>query len=274
MSNNMCICNPVVIRRLRPYVSHRKTILRLTTLAFLSSLLLTACGSQANSEPVAETVPPVPETVASTTETEEPVQITEEPAQETEEPVQETEEPTAETVEKVNGCEDQPYHDPATSLYILPFAVGETFETGLTNCSSSYHGAGNPDQYAYDFDMPEGTPFIAARGGTVEAVVEDAPSRGDSGPGNYLRIDHHDGTFGLYYHSPEDGIDVEVGDEVEQGDVLGVTGRSGLAGYPHLHFIVVKGSPEYPYDGVAITFRNASPADISLKSYTTYTAEP
>ena len=42
-----------------------------------------------------------------------------------------------------------------------------------------------------------------------------------------------------------------------QGDVLGISGRSGLAGYPHLHFIVVDSEPTYPYHGLAITFRNA-----------------
>ncbi|HXV43684.1 MAG TPA: hypothetical protein VEC96_11530, partial [Anaerolineae bacterium] len=60
---------------------------------------------------------------------------------------------------------------------------------------------------------------------------------------------------------------------VRQGDILGITGRSGLAGYPHLHFIVVQGSPEFPYEGVAISFSNASPADVALKGYTAYTAD-
>lgn len=173
--------------------------------------------------------------------------------------------------ESVAGCDGQIYSDPAESPYVLPFAVGETFMTGLTNCSSSYHGPGEPDQYAFDFDMPVGTPFTAARAGTVFKVVEDAPSNG-GGAGNYVIIDHQDGTYGLYYHSPQDGIDVQVGDEVEQGDVLGVTGRSGLAGYPHLHFIVVKGDPAYPYDGLAISFSNALPADVVLKSRTEYEA--
>ena len=63
---------------------------------------------------------------------------------------------SADTVsaEPVAGCDGQIYIDPATSPYVLPYAVGETFETGLTNCSSSYHAAGQPDQYAFDFDMP------------------------------------------------------------------------------------------------------------------------
>lgn len=181
--------------------------------------------------------------------------------------------PEAQANEPVAGCDGQIYLDPAESPYVLPFAVGETYKTGLTNCSSSYHGAGEPDQYAFDFDMPVGTPFTAVRAGTVFKVVEDAPSSG-GGVGNYVIIDHHDGTYGLYYHSPKDGIDVEVGDKVEQGEVLGVTGRSGLAGYPHLHFIVVQGDPAFPYDGLAISFSNALPADVVLKGRTDYEAGP
>jgi murein DD-endopeptidase MepM/ murein hydrolase activator NlpD len=184
--------------------------------------------------------------------------------------------PTAQTLaeyEPVLGCDGQIYNDPATSPYILPFAVGASYPTGLTNCSTSFHGPGTPDQYASDFDMPEGTPFIAARAGTVYEVVEDQSSTG-GGAGNYVTIDHGDNTYAKYYHSPKDGIDVEVGDEVAQGDVLGITGRSGLAGYPHLHFIVVKDQTEFPYEGIAVSFRNAIPADVALESYSEYEAAP
>ena len=181
--------------------------------------------------------------------------------------------PNTESAINTVGCKYETYPDPATSPYILPFAVGESFKTGLANCSSSFHGAGRPDEYAFDFDMPTGTPFIAARAGTVFRVVEDQPSNGGGdGAGNYVVIDHGDNTFALYLHSPQDGIDVAVGDSVEQGDVLGITGRSGLAGYPHLHFIVVSDSPNYPYNGLAISFRNALPAHTALQSYTEYEA--
>ncbi len=171
----------------------------------------------------------------------------------------------------VTGCDGQTYPAPSESRYVLPYAVGSTHETGLTNCSQSYHGAGQPDQYASDFDMPVGTPFVAARAGRVHRVVEDAPS-GGGGVGNYVHIDHGDGTFGLYYHMPQDGVEVEVGDEVDQGQRLGVTGRSGLAGYPHLHFTVVEGSPVYPYHGVPVSFRNARPSDVALRGNTRYEA--
>ncbi len=72
------------------------------------------------------------------------------------------------------GCDGQTYPALSETPYVLPYAVGETYETGLANCSSSYHGAGQPDQYATDFDMPVGTPFVAARAGRVHRIVEDA----------------------------------------------------------------------------------------------------
>lgn len=171
----------------------------------------------------------------------------------------------------VTGCDGQTYPSPSESPYVLPFAVGEAYQTGLTNCSQSFHGPGQPDQYAFDFNMPVGTPFVAARAGRVRTVVESAASEG-GGVGNYVHVDHGDGTFGLYYHAPQDGIEVEVGDEVAQGQRLGVTGRSGLAGYPHLHFTVVEGSPVYPYDGIPVSFRNARPAHTALEGNTRYEA--
>jgi murein DD-endopeptidase MepM/ murein hydrolase activator NlpD len=170
------------------------------------------------------------------------------------------------------GCVGASYPEIATSPYVIPFAVGMTVATGLGNCSSSFHASG-ADQFATDFNLPAGTPFVAARGGIVSGVVEDQPS-GGGGAGNRLSVDHGDGTSGLYLHSPRDGILVEVGDRVEQGDTLGLVGQSGLAGYPHLHFIVVEGSTAYPYEGVPVTFRNADPADVALRTNGTYRVLP
>ncbi len=172
------------------------------------------------------------------------------------------------------GCTGEAYPDTAETPYVLPFAVGETHPMGLTNCTTSFHGEGTPDQYAYDFDMPLNHPFTAARAGPVIKVYEDDDVEDEGeGPGNHLIIDHHDGTFGMYFHSPHDGIFVEEGDEVEPGDELGLIGKSGLAGYPHLHFIVVRDSTDYPYQGVPVSFRNASPPDVALRMNTEYTAE-
>ncbi|MEM8524249.1 MAG: M23 family metallopeptidase [Bacteroidota bacterium] len=171
--------------------------------------------------------------------------------------------------EVIEDCTGQTYPNPLNSSYVVPFFPGASFSMGLGNCSASFHAAGNPDQHAYDFDLPEGSIFIAARSGIVVKVVKDQASNG-GGVGNYLVIDHEDDTFGLYYHSPKDGIYVEVGDEIEQGQTLGIVGRSGLAGYPHLHFIVVKRRYNYPYRGVAVNFRNINPMVTIPASYVDY----
>lgn len=131
--------------------------------------------------------------------------------------------------------------------------------------------AGLFDEYAFDFNMNEGTPFHAARGGVVHTVIENQSSKG-GGSGNWLIIDHGDSTFGIYLHSPKDGIDVQKRDTIMQGQVLGKVGKSGLAGYPHLHFIVVKDSPVWPYKGIPVSFKNALPPDVVLKTDGEYTA--
>jgi murein DD-endopeptidase MepM/ murein hydrolase activator NlpD len=166
----------------------------------------------------------------------------------------------------VLGCDGQPYPTLDQSPYIVPFPPSTTVETGLTNCSSSFHGADRPDRYATDFDMPEGTPFTAARGGTVHSVREDT----EGGSGNWVLIDHGDGTMAYYAHSPNDGVLVEVGERVEPGDALGLVGRTGLAGYPHLHFVVVRAPGTWPYDSVPVSFRNVDPPHTALETGATY----
>jgi len=168
------------------------------------------------------------------------------------------------------GCGENVYPNPEISEYILPLHPGTEFSTGLTNCSSSFHSAGNPDQHAFDFDLPTGTEFIAARAGRVAKVVEDQSDFGGDGVGNYLVINHGDGSYGLYYHSPKNGIEVEEGQQVSQGQVLGLIGQSGYAGYPHLHFIVTQFGYEYPYTGEFISFSNVVPTTVVLQSYTSY----
>ena len=167
------------------------------------------------------------------------------------------------------GCDGKVYPDPNSSPYLVPLSPGLIFNTGLTNCSTSFHAPDLPDRYAFDFDVPEGTEFYASREGVVAHLVNDQRS-GGGGVGNLVVIDHLDNTFGLYLHSPENGIAVSIGDEVTKGQLLGVTGRSGQAGYPHLHFIVVQNDFQWPYDPIPITFANIIPADVIIKSNSTY----
>ena len=57
--------------------------------------------------------------------------------------------------------------------------------------------------------------------------------------GNTVIVDHGYGLMTLYSHLSR--IDVEVGQEVESGQRLGLSGQTGLAGGDHLHFAVLLG---------------------------------
>lgn len=54
------------------------------------------------------------------------------------------------------------------------------------------------------------------------------------GYGNYIIIDHGNDFITLYGHLTE--VDVEVGDEIKQGDVIGKMGSTGFSTGDHLHF--------------------------------------
>jgi murein DD-endopeptidase MepM/ murein hydrolase activator NlpD len=140
----------------------------------------------------------------------------------------------------------------------------------LTNCDGSFHSEGLPDAYALDFNMAIGTPFTASRAGAVVHVVESGADLGD--PNNLVVVDHGDGTFAQYMHLTQNGADVDVGNAVQPGDPIGRSGATGLAGYPHLHFVVTRGSWSYPYTSVPVTFRNTRANPRSLLMGQTYTA--
>jgi murein DD-endopeptidase MepM/ murein hydrolase activator NlpD len=93
-------------------------------------------------------------------------------------------------------------------------------------------------RYSFDFELPIGTPVLAARGGVVFQVQDGygEGSTGESGErGNVVVIWHEDGTFGLYGHLRE-GICAREGEAVGAGDFLGWSGNSGYTTGPHLHF--------------------------------------
>ena len=170
------------------------------------------------------------------------------------------------------GCPAYNYPNWETSDYVLPFPVGKTYRVELANCSSSYHSAQYPDKFAYDFVMDIGTAITASRAGTVIHLEESGQDFNH--PNNLVTIDHGDKTFAHYMHLTKNGAVVELGDQVKQGDLLGYSGATGLAGYPHLHFIVVKDDPSWPYQGLPISFSNTTANPRGLASYTDYEALP
>lgn len=164
------------------------------------------------------------------------------------------------------------YPGQATSPYVLPYQIGRAFTIGQGNCGRGSHARGSVVQFAYDVLMPIGTPIVAARRGAVLLVEErfnDGTRRG--GEENYINVVHHDGTVAGYVHLTINGALVNVGDAVERGDIIALSGDSGSSTEPHLHFHVQAciGCPTVP-----IVFFNTRPHPIGLLVRETYRAEP
>ncbi len=129
--------------------------------------------------------------------------------------------------------------------YRLPYPGGVTWRVVQgNNTAGSHQGL---FAYAWDFRMPVGSPISAARGGVVSAVKQDSDEHG-WGPAyadknNFILIDHGDDSTGEYLHIPRNGARVRVGQRVEAGEILGLSGFTGQTRGPHLHFMVQHTTP-------------------------------
>ena len=155
------------------------------------------------------------------------------------------------------------------SSYKLPWAAGASHAVMQGNFSVQSSGGGcisgcgthddDAMRYAWDFDLPEGTEVLAARGGTV--ALMNGSWRSDHCGGinasdggtitsqligneaNFVEIAHGDGTSALYLHLSEVAPAIErkavTGEPVLQGELLGLSGKTGYTQcVPHLHFQV------------------------------------
>lgn len=128
-----------------------------------------------------------------------------------------------------------PRPDPA-ARYAFPFGGDRPRKLSQGTLGGPTHQGIH--RYSFDFELPIGTPVLAARRGVVFQVQDGygQGSAGESGErGNVVVIWHEDGTFGLYGHLRE-GICAREGEAVGAGDFLGWSGNSGLTTGPHLHF--------------------------------------
>jgi LysM repeat protein len=123
------------------------------------------------------------------------------------------------------GSKTEPYlggSGPAiTGYYVWPIASG-IITQGL-------HGWN-----AVDIGAPKGTSIFAAAEGIV--IVAKFNGAWNGGYGNYVVVQHANGTQTLYAHMSS--VLVSAGDSVSQGQTIGKVGATGEATGPHLHFEV------------------------------------
>ena len=112
------------------------------------------------------------------------------------------------------------------SYYSMPIKIA-------TAClSQGLHGYN-----AVDIAAPRGTPIYAVAAGDV--IVAKNNGGWNGGYGNYVVVSHDNGTQTLYAHMTK--VLASQGEEVSQGEEIGLVGMTGEATGPHLH-IEVRGA--------------------------------
>lgn len=102
--------------------------------------------------------------------------------------------------------------------------------SGVFGSARVFNGVKRNQHTGIDFRVPPGTPIHAANAGRV-LLARDLYFEG-----NCVAIDHGQGLITLYLHLSE--IKVKEGQQVERGGLLGLSGGTGRATAPHLHFAV------------------------------------
>ena len=121
---------------------------------------------------------------------------------------------------------------PSAAGYICP--INGKSKKNITTGYYGYKG-----HTGVDFACGSGTPIVAVKSGTV---VTSTALRNSNGTyrsyGEYVVINHHDGTMTLYAHMLSGSRTVSPNQHVSQGQVIGKIGSTGRSTGPHLHFEV------------------------------------
>ncbi len=131
-------------------------------------------------------------------------------------------------------------NNPSSSGYIRPI-VGY----GITCGWMGYSGHTGVD---FSGSGISGKPVLAAKAGTVVTSTALKYSNGNyRSYGEYIVINHHDGTMTLYAHGAPGSRLVSAGQSVSQGQQIMSVGTTGNSSGYHLHFEVrVNGTPVNP----------------------------
>lgn len=99
--------------------------------------------------------------------------------------------------------------------------------TSLYGLRRVFNGQPKSPHKGVDFDAKQGDPILAVEDGIVVLVSEHYYS------GNIVIVDHGLGVFSSYIHMS--GFNVQKGQKVSRGDVVGYIGSTGRVTGPHLH---------------------------------------
>ena len=149
------------------------------------------------------------------------------------------------------ACEDE------ACILEQPFLLKRPIAPRLTNWIDATYPFGDTSDGKYavhhgvEFNNPSGTEVLAAGDGVVRVAGDDLKTSYANSLdfyGNLVIIEHHhkvisEPIYSVYGHLSE--INVSVGQEVHQGQLIGLVGATGYAIGSHLHFEVRFGKDQY-----------------------------
>jgi murein DD-endopeptidase MepM/ murein hydrolase activator NlpD len=113
----------------------------------------------------------------------------------------------------------------------------------------------------------------------VVAKVKDDSSKGGGdrkyeNHANYVLVRHDDGTLGNYAHLAKGGVKVVVGQRVDAGELIALSGNTGFSSGAHLHFSVFKTRDGKGRVSIPVKFETSDDSAITLVEGKTYRSSP
>ena len=107
------------------------------------------------------------------------------------------------------------------------YPIDKYIITGVYGSQRILNGKPRNPHYGIDFHAPEGTPVKAMMDGVVTLAENDMYFTGGT-----IIFDHGHGISTLFMHMKD--INVNVGQKIKQGEIVGLLGKTGRATGPHL----------------------------------------
>ena len=119
----------------------------------------------------------------------------------------------------------------SSSGYVFPFEKGVSAPVTSSVGHRSQPTAGaSTNHHGTDIGVPTGTEVHSLSSG----VVTNAGRSDAGGYGNWVRVQQDDGNVVIYGHLSKSDY-YQVGDRVNAGDLIALTGNEGISTGPHLH---------------------------------------
>lgn len=129
------------------------------------------------------------------------------------------------------------------TAFTFPFQEGRGYKV-IQGYNGTFSHKSTYSKYAIDFDLAEGDTVCAAASGYVVGIIEEYTDGSDSEVmrdfSNFITVFHPESNlYTQYVHLKHKGSLVKLGDQVQRGQAIGLSGLTGYTASPHLHFNVL-----------------------------------